>query len=328
MTGSAVSLVARAQDAEMCIRRYLDARGRGVRRFWPDHPVRTKNLEKIIGHLQNLLPYLPAEDPRLDALLQQLQNPETMAFDTAWEISDLLDLESLRLVNDTSLNMLLNGQKTPQPNDGHSWDHHFPREYLDTLLQDFHDGRFKHDHVRLEARAALYRIQESRVEEYRVDRAKARLRGIYLSIMAALLAVLIGGVAYYYLLALREPTNRADGLLLALTMLSGAAGSVLSRAIKLGKQPLHGEPGPQHSETPLGIRALLSDWKVFLVQPVLGATAALVVYFVFSTGLLRLGDKPELGPEGFALVGFLAGFSEPFFLGILDQVTSRGGSPV
>ena len=90
-------------------------------------------------------------------------------------------------------------------------------------------------------------------------------------------------------------------------------------------QPLRADADTKVPEPPLGIRALLSGWKVFFAQPVIGATAALVVFLVFSAGLLQLGNTQQPGPAALALVGFLAGFSEPFFLGVLDKVAGKGG---
>ena len=330
MTNSAtVSLSQRVQHAGNNIRRYLDRLGnRKLRWLLPDHPVRTKNLEKIVGHLQTMLLILPTDDdPRLACLLEQLERPERMAFDSAWEVADLLELEILRLADDPRLHMLLTAQQAAGADGAHRWERHFPTTYLETLLGDYNGGRFQQDHLRVEARRALEYIHQARIAEYRVDRAKARLRGIYLSTMALLLGGLIAAMSYFYLASMGEPDRRSTTYLtkaLLLTILSGAAGSVLSRAVKLGKQPLHAEPDTNAPEPPLGIRALLSGWKVFFAQPVLGATAALVVFLVFSAGLIQLGDGGELGPAGVALVGFLAGFSEPFFLGVLDKVGGKG----
>jgi hypothetical protein len=116
-------------------------------------------------------------------------------------------------------------------------------------------------------------------------------------------------------------------LLLLLVVCAGATGSILSRAVKLGKQPLGSETGDASGEPPLGIRALLSGWKVFLAQPVIGATMALIIFLVFFySDLLQIGNVKELGPEGYGIIGFLAGFSEPFFIGILDKVAGQGGA--
>jgi hypothetical protein len=103
---------------------------------------------------------------------------------------------------------------------------------------------------------------------------------------------------------------------------------VLSRAVTLGKQPLNVTDAKETSEAPLGIRALLSDWKVFVAQPVIGAATALVLFLIVSSGLLQIGGMKELSPPGFALIGFLSGFSEPFFVGTLEKISSGSGKAV
>lgn len=334
------TLVHRVQSAERHLRNYLDGLGnRKLRWLVPDHPVRTKNLEKIIGHLQTILAQVEStgdlrtvgdtRDPTLISLLEQLRDPGQMAFDSAWEVADLLELEILRRADDPYLHMLLNAQQIPDPNDAHRWESHFPKDYLKSLLEGYRDGRFRGDYLRLEARRAVEHLQQLRIGEYRVDRAKAKLRGIYVITMAALLGALDLALAYFYVAAslLTDHTSLAytrDVLLLVI--FAGATGSVLSRAVKLGKQPLHAGADTKVPEPPLGIRALLSGWKVFFAQPVIGATAALVVLLVFSSGLVQLGNSQQLGPAGLTLVGFLAGFSEPFFLGVLDKVVGKAGS--
>jgi hypothetical protein len=53
---------------------------------------------------------------------------------------------------------------------------------------------------------------------------------------------------------------------------------------------------------------------------------ALIIFLVFYSGLLQIGNVKELGPAGFGIIGFFAGFSEPFFIGILDRVAGQGGA--
>jgi hypothetical protein len=108
--------------------------------------------------------------------------------------------------------------------------------------------------------------------------------------------------------------------------LAGAVGSVLSRAIKLGKQPQDAATDKKTAETPLGIRALISGSRIFYAQLVIGATSALILFLVFHTGLVQIGGKEELEPAAYGLLGFLAGFSEPFFIGVLDKVAGEAGS--
>lgn len=321
-------LVHLVRSAEVKVRTHLNELGnRKLRWLVPDHPIKTKNLEKIAGHLQNVLVRLVRRNPdgssqaardtisaSLSPLLDQVEEPKKMAFDSAWEVADLLELELLQLADDTELYMLLIEEQTAAPR--------YAQAHLEALIAGYAEanGQFKDDKSRSAARRALEHLQQARISEYRRDRAKAKLRGIYLTTMAGFLGIFAAGMCYFYLTASRG----GETSLLLLVVFSGAAGSVLSRAVKLGKQPLHANPDAESNEPPLGIRALLSGWKVFFAQPVIGATAALILFLTLQAGLFQFGKNQTLGPAGMGLLGFLAGFSEPFFLGVLDKVTGQG----
>jgi hypothetical protein len=56
------------------------------------------------------------------------------------------------------------------------------------------------------------------------------------------------------------------------------------------------------------------------VQPLIGATAGLVTLFVLETGAVELGAKQTASWAALALFTFVAGSSEPFFLGLVQRV--------
>jgi len=333
------SLVDRVRSAERKVREYLDCIGNSKLRWLPlHHPVRTKNLEKIAGDLQSILARLESDDrtagkrsrAALETLLDQLKEPKRMAFDSTWELADLLELEILQLADDPHLFMRLTSIND-DPILGQRLRTYLPKPKLDALLASYADnGKFKDDHFGLEARCALELLQQSLINEYRVDRAKTRLRGIYLITMAVFLGGLVLGMCYFYLAATRpgSSTTAGNATLLILTLFSGAAGSVLSRAIQLGKQPLHAETDKPQAEPPLGIRTLLAGWKVFFAQPVIGATAAMILFLVVFARWINFGSDQLLQPASLALLGFVAGFSEPFFLGVLDKVAGKASASV
>jgi hypothetical protein len=64
---------------------------------------------------------------------------------------------------------------------------------------------------------------------------------------------------------------------------------------------------------------LRSFWPAMRVQPLVGATAGLIVLLVVETGTLDGGGRSGSW-AGRALVAFAAGFSEPFFLGLVQRV--------
>jgi len=295
----------------------------------PDDPVRTKNLEKVAGYLHDILTFHDSGNKpcctelrtaSLCSLLEQIKCPAEISSNNAWELADLFEVELIRLGDDPYLYTLLMAKLevygTDAPKDGYP-----PYKYLEKLHGRYSDGKFDCN-SRLEVRRVLEHLQHNIISEYRRDRAKAQLRGIYLGRMALILTVLLFFFGYFYLTA--EQLTRD---LLLLVAFAGAIGSVLSRAYRLGKQPLHAETGIKTEEPPLRIRALISEWKVFVAQPVIGAAAALIFYLVFSSGILQIIDVGKLSPAHYALIAFLAGFSEPFFTGIIDKVEGMvGGS--
>jgi hypothetical protein len=328
---SVVALERRIRDAERTLRSYLNDLARQRRRWLLlDDPVRTKNLEKVTGYLQSLLSHLHSgrgaqAETELSASLDQIEVPSKLSSSSAWELADALEVALIRVGDDAYIHTLLKAESSP---DGSvdRWDKRFSAKDLKRLQSNYSDGNFRHAYALAEARCFLEYLRHSQTEEYRRDRAKIRLRGKYLLRMVLILAALVFGLCYFLLATSQAATgpsgDRIDSNVVWLMLLSGAVGSVLSRAIKLGKQPLHEKANEKLAE-PLGIRALMSGWTVFLAQPVIGATSGLVLYLVFQAGLVQIGDERELGPAAYTLLGFLAGFSEPFFLGTLDKVTGQ-----
>lgn len=299
-------------------------------------PVRTKNLEKIAGYLQSILVYLDSHSGEafpsgrrtesLLSLLEQLKTPSVLSANNSWELADLLDTELLWFSDDASLYTLLEAQSFTNDDPVRRNDY-FPSDYLQRLIGYYDKGSFADRH-RLEVIHFLEYFKQALISEYRRDRAKVQLRGLYLARMALVLFLMLFGLCVFYIAASQQ-TDRLStqylARLLFLMVFAGATGSVLSRGIALGKQPLNVSDAKKNSEPPLGIRSLLSDWKVFIAQPVFGAATALVLFLVISSGLVQIGGMKELEPPGFALIGFLSGFSERFFIGTLDKIAGEPG---
>jgi hypothetical protein len=130
-------------------------------------------------------------------------------------------------------------------------------------------------------------------------------------------------------IALPEDSSSSNGAavswsVLVMVMTAGAIGSVLARATRLSQQPLPGEASASKgNELPLGVRALLSNWSVFWAQVMLGATAALMIYLVFSSGLLNIEAMNAQTPATLAVLSFMAGYSEPFLLNVVGKISER-----
>jgi hypothetical protein len=249
----------------------------------------------------------------LTLLVEQLENPAALSSNSAWELADLLELERVRLADDSFHHTFL---KTEERNA--TSESPFSREYLHALCGSYDNGKFK-DTRRGEARSVVERILQMRIEEYRHDRIKAELRMSYLFRMVPMLLATLAGLCTFYIIA-----SKSDWAMVVLVLFSGAVGSVLSSTLKIGLQAQRRSATSRASEPPIGIRDLTSALKLFFAQPVIGATTGFILYMIFSAGLQAIDGKPFTGGS-YAVLAFLAGFSEPFFIGILDRVAGEAG---
>ncbi len=297
---------------ERRVRKYLNTLSRAR-----EDPVRTKNLEKIAAHLQAILYFVAQQDEELPpgnreclcCLLAPLSRPWVLSADNVWELADALEVMLVRLGDDSVVRQWIFKE--------------FPGELPASLLHAPRDSEAELDVARAR-QYLIHRLQEQ-AQEYRRDRAKMRLRQRYLIIMSGVLLILLTGFSAALLL-----TGVAELAFLILVLSAGAIGSVLSRAIKLSKQPLREEAASglgraPTREPPLGIRALLSGWTVFVAQPLIGATASLMLALVFLSGILQVAGLAQLNPAAFAILAFLAGYSEPFFTDILGKFAGKAG---
>ena len=160
-----------------------------------------------------------------------------------------------------------------------------------------------------EARRRLAALYRSRLVLYALYRARLLLKRRFLLMLAPalLLLVVILGVT----IVLTEPESGWDEMLLAGA--AGAVGATVSGAYKLRDQIDH-------------INALREFEPVVAVQPLLGAAAGLFLLLVLKSGILQVGDS-DLGWASIGVVAFVAGFSEPFVLGVVRRVTGIADEP-
>ncbi len=329
---SANNIIQLIQKKEEELREYLNYREkRKLKWLFPDDPIRIKNIEKIIGHLDRILTFLDFDDDgkssakrntaSLISLLGQINAPDKISTSNAWELADLLEIELIRLGDNTYLYTLLKAQLRSG-----RWEKNFPVADLDSLLKNYSLGESYH----FEARNFLEHLQQQQVLEYRFDRAKAALRGKYLNIVYQILLVLLAILSYSFYTAVQtEAESSAEYLrnLLFVVLSAGALGSTLSRAVKLGRQPLHVETEGMASELPIDL-AQTSWWKVFKAQPVIGASSALILFLIFYSGVMQIVDVGRLTPAHYGVIAFMAGFSETYFIGILDKFAGQTGGSV
>jgi hypothetical protein len=155
-----------------------------------------------------------------------------------------------------------------------------------------------------EARYRLAALRWARSDLYRRDRARQRMKKQHLWWIGALLAVLLLPMGFFL--------GRHQGVILddvLLTAFAGAVGATVSGTYKLRDELVRGSELREFS-------------PAIVVQPLLGAAAALFVLLILESGMVEFAGTEDWAKRG--VVGFIAGFSEPFFLGVVRRVA--GGS--
>jgi hypothetical protein len=320
-----------------------------------EHPVTIYCVEQVASHIHSILFHLRRPNNKLVnnesriaslcLLLEQTNNLQQISRENAWELAGEFERQLIALGDDTYLYTLLKDQlESSKENERNelkhvpsmaTWNDHFPLDDPDLFCRSYemNDGKFSAGRTRCEVRQALRHLHLVRSEEHRRDRARIYLRAGYFGRLALLLTGILIFLCGSYLLvsvpSLYEvqfqptvPTTQQEWpfplFLLLLVFFSGALGDVVSRAYSLGRQSLRAETAPRASESPLGIRLLLSQGASLFAQVVLGGTAAVIVYIVVQL------ISPDLDPVVYGVVGFLAGYSEAFFSRMLQETAGMG----
>lgn len=156
------------------------------------------------------------------------------------------------------------------------------------------------------ARRQLSSFRHDRSEDYQVHRARMKLRAKNLRILGFLVFLLV--VALGWLLACLIPAAESPSEV-ALIAVAGALGATFSGTIKARDKLVRG-----------------SDLRAFrvglLAQVFMGAGSALLFYLLLKAGIVRIAGVDSV--EGWAAVGFVAGFSEPFVLRTIERVAKMG----
>jgi hypothetical protein len=210
--------------------------------------------------------------------------------ENAWDFAEELRLASYFFESDEDLVALLSKESadTTRINYKTVFGGDIPAALLDLKT-------FNREHVL----AVLARLHHERVDRVRHDRARDKLWQQFAWKLIPVIAALLGASLYFYL---AHPTSRV------LPVLAGALGSVLSAVLKM-------RDGEQR------IRQL-RRWASFIfVQPMIGAAAALVMTWIGVDNVLKLDPS---NTNAAVLLGFVAGFSEPFFLGTIARLGDFG----
>jgi lipopolysaccharide export LptBFGC system permease protein LptF len=184
----------------------------------------------------------------------------------------------------------------------HGWNAHFEAGELRELLDVYRSRRpTVAEHAQAVDRLTLLYLM--REEAGRDRRARAALKYQYLTRLAPVLLVLLVGLGVAVNFATKG--NFLETILL--TACAGALGSTLSGVFKVRDQLVR-------------LNELRGFWPAMRVQPIVGACAGLIVFLILDSKAIELGAGSSVTWSGRGVLAFAAGFSEPFFLGIVQRV--------
>jgi hypothetical protein len=295
-----------------------------VREQWKSskraHPERAKVLGLVQSELSEASRLLAMRSERDEALEGELKavllaNARIDTVDDGWELAGRLKRLNLRLgrCDRAYIQSLLENEcaHTYDETHWHTWDEHFQTDELIELLEAY-DADPPCDPVcdpaRDRAVDRLNFLYLRRAEAGRDRRAKAALKDLYLRRLAVVLVpFLLGLGAISCVSTIVSPASHSVWRSFLVAALAGALGSTLSGVVKLRDQLLRQDE----------LRAFK---PAMLVQPLVGASAGALVFLLLAGRAFSLGTMDPAAWPSPGLLGFVAGFSEPFFLGLVDRV--------
>jgi hypothetical protein len=269
-------------------------------------------LVKVLGFIQDELGQarrLWALRRQVDAAAEEelrvaLESADIRTTDRGWEVYGVLKRLNLRLGDRFYIAGLLEYENAHLHESAHwhTWDEHFDPAELQVLLAAYRSGRVT-PAQRGTAVDRLMTLSLKRAEAGRNRRAQAALKELYLQRLAAALLVLL------VLLAVSADMSSARSLWreFALAAFAGALGSTLSGVLKLRDRLVR-------------LDELRAFRPAMRVQPLVGASAGAIVFMLLSSHAVAVGALNPTVWSSPGLLGFVAGFSEPFFLGLVDRV--------
>ena len=295
-------------------------------REWKRDPLLAKTLEHIRDYLEMLLSAkfnTESESVARAIWLDSLQNLDCLKLEQAFDVEADLRAILPGLLGDDYTCMCLQREQqrltSPRDEDDRDrrWTDLFPETKLTKLLEKY-ESADKEPRVREEAIGRLVELYRQQHHDLRRSRAHAAQIGLYLKWLTPLLIVLLLVVATLLgsVEALDRPTRTwAEPVAFGVAMLAGAIGGVLGLMFRF-------------RDTRGRIRDLLADRDVRWVQPLIGAAMALAIVLVMKSGLITIAGLTAGGGglAPLAALGFVAGFSEPFFFGVMDRF-ARAASP-
>jgi len=284
--------------------------------YW-ERPEADPELAKALGRIQAQVAEAcallelddakaPLRTPQSRARLQELltRDVDSLSADSAWELTNVLKRELLLLGDRHYVWAHLDYEagREKKPGRWHGWTDHFSEEKLQELLTVGTSGTVSAD-AQAEAVHHLRMLYQERAEAGLERRVRADLKVKYLSILAVVLVVLFLGLS-----AIVQKIG-GGGMWESIVLVgcAGALGATLAGTFRVRDKLVE-------------LDDLRSFRPAMRVQPLVGAVSGLVILLVLESGAVALGNGNTSSWAAQALLAFTAGFSEPFFLGVVQKV--------
>jgi hypothetical protein len=227
-----------------------------------------------------------------------------LSIDSAWELANQLKRELL-VLGDTPYvwaHLEYEAQRDRSRDKWHRWSDHFSRKRLQALIDAGANGDVDRS-TQLEAVRSLRKLYELRAEAGLDRRARAAQKCRYLTLLIPILLTLLAALSG----AIDEASGGAVWKEITLAASAGALGAALSGIFRVRDRLIE-------------LDDLRSFWPAMRIQPLIGATAGLVTLLILEGGAVKLDGTNTSPWAAIALLTFVAGFSEPFFLGLVQRV--------
>src|SRR3954469_6817742 len=283
---------------------YWDRRGKN-----PELAKALAIVQSYVAEARNLLDIDDAHAPlRTADVRQRLRDllgcdVQRLSIDSAWELANEVKRELLVLGDSAYVwtQLEYEAQREKKREKWHRWSDHFAVEKLQSLIDARSNGTVERA-THLEAVRSLRKLYELRAEAGLDRRARAAQKCRYLTALIPILLLLLVALST----TIYEVGQGGIWKEVCLAASAGALGATLSGIFRVRDRLTE-------------LDDLRSFWPAMRIQPLIGATAGLVTLLILESGAVKLSDDPHSW-AAWALFTFVAGFSEPFFLGLVQRV--------
>jgi hypothetical protein len=284
--------------------------------FWDrrrKNPELSKALSMVRAYIAEARDLLDVDDEhaplrtaevrqRLDDLVRC--KPKRLSIDSAWELANRLKRELL-VLGDASyvwVQLEYEAERDKRSEKWHGWSDHLPPKKLQGLLAA-RTGQTVDRSIHVDAVRSLQKLYDLRAEAGLERRARAAQKCRYLTALIPILLVLLAALSAT-IFEIGEGGIWKD---IGLAASAGALGATLSGIFRVRDRLTE-------------LDDLRSFWPAMRIQPLIGATAGVFTLLILESGAVKLGDADGAAWAGTALLTFIAGFSEPFFLGLVQRI--------